>query len=405
MILERRILLVQGGEPHGDLVLVALVFGFERLVDVGVGIVDGLHGDLALGGGECVAGVGVLQLDQRADFAGVELLDLVAVLAVEDEHLPQPLGLVSVGVDDVLAGLERAGHHLDKGQFADVGLVDGLEDKGGGLVVVKADGHLFAVAVLGDGFLVVVRRGGVLGDEVHQPRHTDIGLAGGEEDRDKNLGLERLVQPAAKLLLGDALVEEFFQQRVVRLGHQLDQLGVQPLDLFLLIAGDLGLVVFAAAVGLVGELRLADHIQRLVEARAGIDRNVDREEPLAERRLQLLQDRLVLRILGVDPVDHHRLGQAELLGVVPHFRGADLDAVRGVDDDERQVGHLQRRAALGDEIQIARGVDDVETALEPLGMQQRCVDGKLPLLLRLVIVGCRGALGHAAEPVDVAGAG
>ena len=126
-------------------------------MDVGIGIVDGRHGDLALGGGECVAGVGVLQLDQRADFAGVELLDLVAVLAVEDEHLPQPLGFVGIGVDDVLAGLKRAGHYLDERQLADMGLVDGLEDKGGGLVVVKADSHLFVVAVLGGRLLMVVR--------------------------------------------------------------------------------------------------------------------------------------------------------------------------------------------------------------------------------------------------------
>ena len=145
---------------------------------------------------------------------------------------------------------------------------------------------------------------------------------------------------------------------------------MQLLDLFRLRAGDLGFVVFTAAVRLVGELRLADHIQRLVEAWAGIGRNVDREESLAKRGLQFLQDRLVLRILGVDPVDHYHLGQAELLGVVPLFRGTDFNAVRGVDDDERQIGHLQCRAALGDEIQIARGVDDVETVLQPLGMQQ-----------------------------------
>ena len=71
--------------------------------------------------------------------------------------MPQPLGFVGVGVDDVLAGLKRAGHYLDEGQLADMGLVDGLEDKGDGLVVVKADSHLFVVAILGDCFLMVIR--------------------------------------------------------------------------------------------------------------------------------------------------------------------------------------------------------------------------------------------------------
>ena len=310
---------MQRREADGNLVLIALVLGLERLVDAGVRVLDGRHGDLALGGGEGVAGVGVLQLDQRADLSGVELLHLVAVFAVEDEHLAQSLGLVGVGVDDVLAGLERAGEHLDKGQLPDVGLVDGLEDKGGGLVVVEADGHLFAVDVLGNGLHVVIRRGGVFGDEIHQPRHADICLAGSEEHRDERPGLERLVKPAAEFLLGDALVEKFLQQRVVRLGHELDQLGVQLIHLFALLAGGLGFVVFAAAVCLVSELGLADDIQHLIVARSGVDGNIDREESRAERGFQILEDRLVLRVLGVDAVDDHHLGQAELFGEVPHL--------------------------------------------------------------------------------------
>ena len=145
---------------------------------------------------------------------------------------------------------------------------------------------------------------------------------------------------------------------------------MQLLDLFRLVAGGLGLVVIAAAIGLVGELRLADHVQRLVEARAGIGGNVDREEPLAKRGPEFLKDRFVLRVLGVDAVDDHRLGQAELLGILPNLRCADLNAVRGVDDDERQVGYLQRRAALGEEIQVTRCIDDIEPGVQPLGVQQ-----------------------------------
>mgnify|MGYP004078109699 CR=1 FL=1 len=41
---------MQRGEPHSNFVLIALVFWFERLVDVGIGIVDRRHGDLAFRG-------------------------------------------------------------------------------------------------------------------------------------------------------------------------------------------------------------------------------------------------------------------------------------------------------------------------------------------------------------------
>ena len=131
------------------------------------------------------------------------------------------------------------------------------------------------------------------------------------------------------------------------------------------------------------------NIKCLVEPGAGVDRDVDREKTFPKRIRQLLEDRLVLGVFRVHAIDDHDLGQPEFLGVIPDLGSADLDAVRGVGHDDGHVGNFQCCAALCDKVEITGGVDDVETVF-----QQRGVDGKLSLLLGLVIVRDRGAFRH-----------
>ena len=124
-----------------------------------------------------------------------------------------------------------------------------------------------------------------------------------------------------------------------------------------------------------------------------------------EMAAPLEEGKQTVGVLNVDAVDDHHLGKTELFGEVPYLGGTNLDAVCGVGDYYSQIGHLQRGAALSEKIQIARCIDDIESALQPLGMQQRCVDRKLSLLLGFMVVRHRGSLVHAAEPVDFAGVG
>ena len=69
---EGRVFVVQGRQAGGDFVFLALDAALERGVDVGLGIFDFGQRDGLLGAAERVAGVGVLELDHRADVAGAE---------------------------------------------------------------------------------------------------------------------------------------------------------------------------------------------------------------------------------------------------------------------------------------------------------------------------------------------
>ena len=101
-------------------------------------------------------------------------------------------------------------------------------------------------------------------------------------------------------------------------------------------------------------------------------------------------------VLCVDPVDDHHFRESEFVGVIPYLGGADLDPVSGVDHDDSHIRNLERGMTLGDEVEVSGRVDDVETVFQPLGVQQRSVDGKLSLLFGFVIVGDRGAVRHGS---------
>src|SRR5439155_25136765 len=80
--------------------------------------------------------------------------------------------------------------------------------------------------------------------------------------------------------------------------------------------------------------------------------------------------------------------------------GAYAHAVVGVNNHQGKVAHAQRAQTFADEIEITRGVDDVDFLAQPLRMQQGRMDGDFSLLFADVVIGDGRAVGNAAHPVD-----
>ncbi len=176
-------------------------------------------------------------------------------------------------------------------------------------------------------------------------------------------------------------------------------------DLILPLAGGGDLGEFAPAAGdIVSDDLVAQHVQHLVEAGAGIDRDVHGKDAGAKMLAGGSQDLVEIRIDFVQGIDDQNLGDAEIRGVIPDPLGADADAVLGMDDDQGKIGHAQRAEGLADEIQVAGGVDDVELLAHPFGVEQGGLDGDVPLLFADVIVGNGAAVGDAAHAADDAAA-
>ena len=95
-----------------------------------------------------------------------------------------------------------------------------------------------------------------------------------------------------------------------------------------------------------------------------------------------------------DKVDHPVNGSKDV-----------ADAVCGVGDHEGEVAGAQRAERLADEVGVAGRVDDVELPVEPLGGEQRGLDGDLVGLFAGMIIAGGGAVGDGAHAADTAAGG
>ena len=104
-----------------ELVFLVAVLGADGHLVERVGEAEGLSLDLA-GGAQGVAGVD-LELGHHDDVAGQGLLDVGGLTAAHEVEVTQALGGLGARADELHAGLERAGKHLEEGQTARLGVV------------------------------------------------------------------------------------------------------------------------------------------------------------------------------------------------------------------------------------------------------------------------------------------
>src|SRR5919107_1417067 len=119
---EGRVLLGQTLERHGELLLVGLRLGLDRLPDDGLGEDHLLQHDLlgVLRRDKRVARPRIGEPDRSNELAGVDLVALLAAVGVKLQKSPHTLTPALGGVHHVGAGLERARVHPHVRQLPDV---------------------------------------------------------------------------------------------------------------------------------------------------------------------------------------------------------------------------------------------------------------------------------------------
>jgi hypothetical protein len=98
-------------------------------------------------------------------------------------------------------------------------------------------------------------------------------------------------------------------------------------------------------------------------------------------------------------VDVGDAGDAVLVGLAPDRLGLRLDAGHRVEDRDCSVQHPQRALHLDREVDVARGIEDVDPVLAPLAGGCRGGDRDAALLLLLHPVHHRGSLVDLAHLV------
>ena len=222
------VFLMQRRQAGRDLVFLALGGAVQRGMNGGLRILHLHQFDRPRRGAQGVARMRVLQLHHRANIAPGQFLHHGAILSVENIKLADALDHAAISVKKFHARLEAPGINAEKGKLAEVRLGHRLENVGDRLRVGQPDLRRRAAAVHGGVAFAINRRGTVFGDEIHQARHTNIGLGRRAEERNKMLLLHGGMYAGAKLLFRQpAFVQVFRQQRIIRFGDVFDQFAMQ----------------------------------------------------------------------------------------------------------------------------------------------------------------------------------
>ncbi len=352
---------------------------------------------------EGVAGVGVAQLGDRSDIAGVQPLHLDPLLTLLDGEMVQLLRRLVLGVPDLGAVGELTVVEAEQGHVAHVGLGDGLEDPSQERRVAVGGGV---------GRHHLGRRREELDHLLEQsPEAVGQGRAAAEERHDL-ARQHRLLHRADELLAGDLLAAQVaLDQLVVGGGHRLGELLVVLLIALLVLRRDRHHLVLALDRALLVVVAVAgEEVDDPVEVGAVADRHLHRDHLGREVRLHVLEHALEVRVLLVHERDEQHPGEVELVADLPGLLGADLDAAGTAQHDHGGVGRVQRGHDLAEIVEVAGGVDQVDLGVEPLGVAEGQVDRMLALDLVGGIVGEGGAVldaavapaaaGHPGEPVD-----
>ena len=303
----------------------------------------------------------------------------------------------------VRVGLERAGHDAEHRDAPGERIGDRLphECRRGQFFV---GGARRVAAVLGDcPERAIGRRGQIAHDRVEQLRHADVEHRRRAEER-KDLRVERRrPQAGSQLGVGQrAGFEELLHQLLVVLGDHLDERLARRVDRRGHVGRHRRFAEPAACIGLEDERLLRDEIDDALEVLLLANRQLDRDHRAIARFAERLKRSIEARALAIEAVQHDQARQPELLRSVPHFFGLHHDAGNGVDDDQRRVCDLQRRARVGEEVAHPGRVDEIDLLLVPLGVGEAGGERVLAGYFLFVEVGDRRAFIDLAEAIDYA---
>ena len=127
---------------------------------------------------------------------------------------------------------------------------------------------------------------------------------------------------------------------------------------------------------------------------------IDRQTFVAERFLNLCDQRFQIDFRQIDLVDDDRRGADLATGDFHHPPGDDFDPALRVDDDDYGLHRRQAAMRVADQIRAARRVDEVDPLAEVIRMQDGRVD-RMPVFLFLLFEIAEAApVGHGALVLD-----
>ncbi len=316
-------------------------------------------------------------------------------------------------VVDLVAGVEHARIDAEEGQRADERIGHDLERQCRERILVISGAGRFLVALVHTlDRRPIGRRWQEPNDRVEHGLHTLVLEGRAAEHRDDVAGDGAGTDTGENLLFAqidpfEVLVHQVLGRLGRRLDHELTRL-CRPFGEFggnvpVLETGTLGFHVPDDRLHL-------DQIDHALKTIFGADRHLHGDRVGTQPALELIDHLLEVGAGAIHLVDERKPGHAVLVGLPPDRLGLGLDTADRTQHEHRAVEHTQRALDFDGEVNVARGIDDVEAVLGeglihalPEAGGRRRSDGDAALLLLLHPVHHSGAVMDFADLVADAG--
>ena len=351
---------------------------------------------------ERVARRGVLETDRRGNVAGVNGLDILTMVGVHLQDTAHALTNILGGVENGGAGVECTGIDAEEAQAADIGVGHDLECQGGERLVIARLTLVFFVRLRvdtldgGD----IGRRGHIVHNGIEQLLHALVAVGRTADHRDHLDRDGRLADRCADLGGGDLLALKIhLHDLIVEHGNGVEHLLTVFLRELAHILGDL-LHAHILAHFVVVDVRIhLDQVDDAAEFGFLADGQLDGHRIALETLVDHAQDVIEVRAHDVHFVDVDHAGHMVVIRLTPNRLALRLNAALGAHDGHRAVEHAEAALHLDREVDVARGVDDVDAMVLPEARRGGRRNGDAALLLLLHPVHRRSTLVGLAELV------
>ena len=361
--LEGRILFGQLCQRDAHLLVAGLGLGLDSNADNGLGELHGLQNDGMILITQSVTGSGVLQTDNSSDITCVAAVDILAVVRMHLQDAAHTLLVVLHGVVDSSTCLDLTGVDTEVCQLTNEGVGSDLESQScEGSVVGRRTGLLlFGLRIHTLDVLDIGRCGHIVNDSVQQLLHAAVLVGRTTDNGDQSVRNGLFADSSLQFLTGDLLtLEVLLHELFVVLGNSLNEDVAILLSLLAHILGDL---LGAHIVAHIVVVDLSVHIDQVNDTTEGIlltDGQLDGHAVGVQTIVQHLDAAEEVSTHGVHLVDVHHTGDFVLISLTPDGLRLRLDTALSSQNGHRTVQDAQRTLDLNREVNVARGVDDVD---------------------------------------------
>ncbi len=310
------------------------------------------------------------------------------------------------GVQDGVTGLQHATVDADEGQCA-VLVVDDLERQTSELAVrVDRDDR----QILGVGLFLAFRRSATdafhvvrsrqeVDDGVEQRLNALVLEGRAAQDRTELAGNRALLDALLQGLDGDvALLEILFHGVVIDGQGCVEQVLASFLSLFLQVSRDFLVVEFRAELAAFPDDRLhLDQIDNADEVFFSADRQLQRDRNDVQLLFQRAESVVEVGARTVELVDEDDARNIVAVSKTPVGLGLRLHTGHTFNDKDCAIEHAERTVHFDVEVDVARGVDDVDAVIVPHAGHGCGRDGDAALTLLRHVIGRGVALMDLAD--------